>query len=193
MDQLTALLLLVFFYAVYYGKLLLQKRKGIVTNQLGGQRAGRERAIALLMGSASVLLALAELASILLGRAPLPLGARALGLALTVLGDLVFLTAVVTMGNSWRAGVNRAEKTELVTGGIYRISRNPAFLGFYLVYTGILLMFFSWWLLAATLLTILLFHLQVVLVEEPFLPEAFGEDYVQYRRHVRRYLGRRGD
>ncbi len=39
----------------------------------------------------------------------------------------------------WRAGVSEKEKTELVTAGIYRWSRNPAFLGFDLLYIGFLL------------------------------------------------------
>lgn len=41
-----------------------------------------------------------------------------------------------------RKGI-KTDQTELVTNGIYRFSRNPAFLGFDLVYIGILLMFFS--------------------------------------------------
>ncbi len=59
-------------------------------------------------------------------------------------GVMVFILAVFTMRDSWRAGVSKTEKTELVTSGIYQISRNPAFLGFDLAYTGILWMFFNW-------------------------------------------------
>ena len=62
--------------------------------------------------------------------------------------EAVFVTSVVTMRDSWRAGVSKTDKTELVTDGIYQISRNPAFLGFDLVYIGILLMFFNPCLLA---------------------------------------------
>lgn len=58
-------------------------------------------------------------------------------------GDIVFVISVLTMKDSWRAGVSETDKTELVTDGIYQISRNPAFLGFDLVYIGILLMFFN--------------------------------------------------
>lgn len=43
------------------------------------------------------------------------------------------------MRDSWRAGISETDKTELVTEGIYQISRNPAFLGFDLLYIGILL------------------------------------------------------
>ena len=43
------------------------------------------------------------------------------------------------MRDFWRAGISETDKTELVTEGIYQISRNPAFLGFDLLYIGILL------------------------------------------------------
>ena len=43
------------------------------------------------------------------------------------------------MKDSWRAGVSYEEKTDLITSGIYQISCNPAFLGFDLVYVGIVL------------------------------------------------------
>ena len=49
-------------------------------------------------------------------------------------GDIVLVISVLTMKDSWRAGVSETDKTELVTDGIYQISRNPAFGGFDLVY-----------------------------------------------------------
>lgn len=70
-------------------------------------------------------------------------------------------------------------------------SRNPAFLGFDLVYLGILLMFFNWALFAVSIFAALMFHLQIVNVEEDFLLEAFGEDYLDYKKNVNRYLGRK--
>ena len=95
------------------------------------------------------------------------------------------------MRDSWRAGVSKTDKTELVTEGIYRFSRNPAFLGFDLVYVGILLMFFNWALLAVSLLAAGMLHLQIIYVEEAFLQDTFGEDYLHYQKRVNRYWGKR--
>ena len=95
------------------------------------------------------------------------------------------------MRDSWRAGVSETDKTELVTDGIYQISRNPAFLGFDLVYLGILLMFFNGILCAASIFPMVMFHIQIVNVEEPFLAKAFGKPYEEYKRTVNRYLGRK--
>ena len=52
-------------------------------------------------------------------------------------------------------------------------------------------MYFNWPLLAASVFAAVMFHLQIVLVEEKFLLRAFGEEYAAYKRRVNRYLGRR--
>ena len=190
-EQILAAAVLVIFYSIYYGKQCLQKKKGIQTYQLQKQKKGEKQWVARGMGLATVLVVVVEIISIAMHTQPLPLWARVLGLVQAFLGDGVFLLAVCTMGDSWRAGVSGEEKTQLITHGIYRFSRNPAFLGFDLVYLGLLLTYFNWVHLAVALAAAVLLHLQVVLVEEPYLPEAFGEEYLQYRRKVCRYFGRR--
>lgn len=105
--------------------------------------------------------------------------------------DLIFICSVHTMRNSWRAGVSKTDKTELVTSGIYQISRNPAFVGFDLVYLGILLMFFNWTLLVVSIFAAFMLHLQIIYVEEDFLITVFGKDYLNYSKKVKRYIGRK--
>lgn len=87
------------------------------------------------------------------------------------------------MKDNWRVGVSKEENTNLVTNGIYAISRNPAFLGFDLMYIGILFSFFNWYLCFATSFALVFFHLQIVNVEEDFLLERFGDDYLKYKRN----------
>ena len=87
--------------------------------------------------------------------------------------------------------VSKTDKTELVTNGIYQISRNPAFLGFDLLYIGTLLMFFNWILCFLTVFAVIMYHLQIVNVEEDFLFATFGNEYLQYKKKVCRYIGRK--
>ena len=116
---------------------------------------------------------------------------RVLGCILGILGVVVFAVSVLTMRDSWRTGVPNDKKTELVTSGVYAYSRNPAFLGFDLIYLSILFMFFNRGLLVITVLTVVMFHLQIVKVEEDFLIKTFGEEYLEYRKKVCRYIGRK--
>lgn len=184
-------MILLAFYGCYFTKMLSQKKKGIQTDQMGKGKEGLVKCIEITMKIVTILVPVTEAVSIFLNLSLFPGWARILGVALGVLGVAVFLSAVLEMRDSWRAGVSKTERTELVTGGIYQISRNPAFLGFDLVYAGILLMFFNWILLAVTLFAALMLHLQIVNVEEDFLITAFGDTYLEYRKKVNRYFGRK--
>lgn len=189
--QAAAVLILLAFYGCYFTKMLSQRKKGIQTDQMGKGKEGFVKYIEITLKIATILVPVTEAASIFLNLSLFPGWARILGVVLGVLGVAVFLSAVLEMRDSWRAGVSKTERTELVTDGIYQISRNPAFLGFDLVYAGILLMFFNWILLAITLFAALMLHLQIVNVEEDFLITAFGDTYLEYRKKVNRYFGRR--
>jgi protein-S-isoprenylcysteine O-methyltransferase Ste14 len=115
---------------------------------------------------------------------------RIVGLVIMGLGVAAFVAAVVTMQNNWRAGFNDEQNTKLVTGGIYRFSRNPAFVGFDLLYIGCAMAFPNALNIAVTLAAVTLFHLQIV-SEERFLAAQFGEEYKAYKKRVMRYIGRR--
>ena len=110
-----------------------------------------------------------------------------MGLAFAAVGVAFFTAAVLRMKDSWRAGIASGEKTELVTTGIYGISRNPAFVGFDLVYIGVLLCFANWIHLVVVVCTVVIFHLQI-LQEERFLLLRKDIDYEDYYHRVRRYL-----
>ena len=189
--QVTALVILAVFYGCYFLKMFLQRRKGIQTDQIGQGKVGFVQFIEVTMKIATLLVPAAEVISISLNTTCFSVPLRICGAVIGALGAAVFVTSVVTMRDSWRAGVSRTDKTELVTDGIYQISRNPAFLGFDLVYIGILLMFFNPWLLIASVFAILMFHLQIVNVEEDFLLENFGQEYLAYKKKVNRYIGRK--
>lgn len=51
-------------------------------------------------------------------------------------------------------------------------------------------MFFQWGLLVLSVAAMVMFHLQIVKVEEFFLLQTFGKDYMDYKRKVLRYFGR---
>ena len=183
--------ILLIFYGCYFLKMIAQGRRGIRTDQMGRGKSGAVLRIERTMKVATYLTPAAEAASILCGATALPDGWRILGACLGIAGVAAFVASVVTMRDSWRAGVAEADETELVTRGIYQISRNPAFLGFDLVYAGILLMFFNWPLFALSLFAGAMLHLQIVKVEEAFLASAFGAEYERYKKKVCRYIGRK--
>lgn len=189
--QICGIIMLLLFYGCYFIKMLCQRKKGIRTDQIGKGKAGLVKVIEVTMKIVTFLVPIAEGISIVMNTSVLPFGVRILGVIVGFAGTAVFIISVVTMRDSWRAGVSKTDKTELVTKGIYQVSRNPAFLGFDLVYLGLVLMFFNWILFAVSVFAALMLHLQIVNVEEDFLVTAFGEEYFEYRKKVCRYFGRK--
>lgn len=190
--RITALLLLAVFYAAYFAKLLLQKRKGVKTDQIGrGKKPKKTLVIERLMKLATYAVVPAELLCILWNTGIRRNALRWGGIAVAAVGVVIFVLAMKTMRESWRAGISVTDQTELVTVGIYRFSRNPAFFGFDLLYLGLLLAFFHPAHLAFVLFAAVMLHLQI-LQEERFLTDTFGEPYLRYRKTVLRYFGRWG-
>lgn len=189
--QIIAIVILTVFYGCYFTKMISQRKKGIQTDQIGKGKVGFVKFIEVTMKIITIIVPIAEIISIILNTSVLPVWVRIVGICIAVTGVAVFITSVVTMRDSWRAGVSKTDKTELVTSGIYSFSRNPAFLGFDLVYIGILLMFFNLILFIISVFGVVIFHLQIVNVEEDFLIDTFREEYINYKKKVCRYFGRR--
>ena len=187
---LLALFVLAVFYGIYFVKMLAQKRRGIRTLQIRQRKEKSIQTVELLMSIATLGVVIAQLVSILFGWSCLPTNARFTGFCTGMLGDLIFLLSVLCMKDSWRAGIPDQDHTELVTSGIYRFSRNPAFLGFDLMYIGMMLMYCTLLIVPLTVFAIVMLHLQI-LQEERYLEKAFGTAYREYKRHTLRYLGRR--
>lgn len=189
--KIITLTLMAVFYICYFAKMINQRKQGISTDQLGKGKEGLVKFIEVALKITTYLIPMLEVISIVLYDGTTPIAMRVAGVIVTALGVIAFVVSVLQMKDNWRAGVQREEKTGLVTSGIYSISRNPAFLGFDLMYIGILAAFFNWYLCGGTIFVVVLFHLQIVNVEEDFLLEVFGEEYVAYKKKVCRYIGRR--
>ena len=179
------------FYISYFAKMISQRKQGISTDQLGKGKEGFVKFIEVTLKMSTYVLPIIQLISILQYTGKVNVLLRVIGCVITTVGVLIFIISVVQMKDNWRAGVQREDKTNLVTTGIYSISRNPAFVGFDLMYIGILFTFFNWYLCVATSFVLVFFHLQIVNVEEDFLVETFGEEYIQYKKKVCRYIGRK--
>lgn len=187
---IAVICLIAVFYGVYFTKKILQKRKGIKTNQIGSRKEKGLHATEVLMAIATITVVIAELLSVGLGWNYTPPSGRLTGVLIAGLGDIIFLLAVVGMKDSWRAGIPKDDKTELVTSGIYKFSRNPAFLGFDFNYIGICIAYSNPVSIAFTVFAVVMLHMQI-LQEEKFMSATFGESYAEYKKEVFRYLGRK--
>lgn len=110
-----------------------------------------------------------------------------IGAMLLVLALIWVLLAQLQMGDSWRIGIDEKSKSSLVQHGLFGVSRNPIFLGMLVMLIGMLLILPTAATLSVTALGFVLIHVQVRL-EEAFLIEKYGEDYLNYQKRVRRWI-----
>ena len=187
--QIVATLILLVFYTFYFAKIVIQKKQSIKTNQMGiGNKPKKVLRIERIMSLATVLACVIGVGSIFMVKHFPVTEIRIVGVLVGILGVIFFALATITMKTSWRVGIPE-EKTTLITQGIYHFSRNPAFVGFDLLYLSICLMFFNIPLVLVSVWAAVMLHLQI-LQEEKHMYHMFGDEYDTYKKHTSRYFGK---
>lgn len=78
--------------------------------------------------------------------------------------------------------------TAIVSSGVFGFSRNPVYLAMTLLYLGVALLLDSIWILLLIIPVLFLITVGVILREEKYLTEKFGDEYLNYKKRVRRWL-----
>jgi protein-S-isoprenylcysteine O-methyltransferase Ste14 len=110
------------------------------------------------------------------------------GFVLFAIGLVLMFWSQMTMGASWRIGVDLAERSDLVTRGVFALVRNPIYSSGMLMQAGLLLLLPDPWMIASSILLATGIEVQVRAVEEPFLHTTHGEAYSRYAAKVGRFL-----
>jgi protein-S-isoprenylcysteine O-methyltransferase Ste14 len=76
----------------------------------------------------------------------------------------------------------------LVTEGVFRFTRNPGYVLGVAFCAGVGLAANNPWVFLALVPAIVILHYSVILREEVVLENKFGEDYLEYKRRVRRWI-----
>ncbi len=116
-----------------------------------------------------------------------PLAPRLVAVILLLSGLSIAAPSLFQLGDELRFGLSQEGDMALKSNGWYRVSRNPLYLGFYLIGLASCLTVPTWFNIALVLLALSIHH-RIVLSEERFLKQRFGPVYDEYARRVRRYL-----
>jgi protein-S-isoprenylcysteine O-methyltransferase Ste14 len=104
------------------------------------------------------------------------------GIAITINGRL----ALVRRGTN----VNPFQpSTALATGGIFRYTRNPMYVGVTLALAGIGIVFALDWVFLLLVPGLVTLHFGIVRREEEYLARKFGDEYRRFQARVPRYFG----
>lgn len=102
------------------------------------------------------------------------------------IGLLISILSIVNLGSSTTLGIPKKE-TVFKTNGLYKISRNPMYLGFNIIALSAVLHTLNIFILLLFLYSAIIYHL-IILKEEQFLKDRFKGKYTSYLKTVRRYL-----
>ena len=111
-----------------------------------------------------------------------------LGLVPLGIGAVMSLTAALSFRRAGTPVVPFTPSTTLVTGGWYRVTRNPMYLGLVLIPAGVALIDGTLGAFLPLPVFAAILHLRFIKVEEPFLEGIFGNDYRAYKARVRRWV-----
>ncbi|HVM45875.1 MAG TPA: isoprenylcysteine carboxylmethyltransferase family protein, partial [Candidatus Thermoplasmatota archaeon] len=110
------------------------------------------------------------------------------GATLAAAGTALVLAGYATQTRAGTDPIPFHPTTRIVTHGAYRYTRNPMYLGFALATLGLAILADSAWALLAAPAGLVLVDRLVVVREERYLERKFGEEYLAYKRRVRRWL-----
>ena len=108
--------------------------------------------------------------------------------ALIVLGVAIFAAGVRNFSRAATPVPSTRPVQALVTTGIHGLSRNPIYVGMFLIYAGVGVAALSPWILVLVLPIAIIMRYGVVAREEAYLVRRFGDAYRDYMARVRRWL-----
>lgn len=110
-----------------------------------------------------------------------------IGWGFLILSLIVVWISQTQMANSWRIGIDEKNKTKLITGGMFSISRNPIFLGIMIANIGLFFVIPNAFTLLIVSLSTISINTQIRL-EEEFLKQEFKNEYLVYSKKVSRWI-----
>ena len=102
------------------------------------------------------------------------------------LGLIFTIFSMINLGKSTTLGLPEKD-TVFKNNGLYKVSRNPMYVGFNLLTIASALFIQNIFILFAGIYSIGIYHL-IILSEEKFLANRFGSKYIEYKAKVRRYI-----
>jgi len=111
-----------------------------------------------------------------------------IGLALIIIGEAVRLAGVAAAGTVTRRRSRGVQR--LVTYGIFAWTRNPLYIGNFLIWMGFVTISGVLWFLPIAVLLFALEYELIVRYEEGVLESIFGREYLDYKNETSRWIPR---
>ena len=177
------------FESMFFVKniLLSKKLKGSVRGK------NKEASISIILFTVSIIIAITSILSEDINELFIPIRVLAndylifIGMFLLFLNLIISFLALVQMRDSWRVGIRENDKTDLINSGIFKMTRNPYFLSYIILFIAYIILVANVLILISSLVAFISIH-KMIMKEEKYLEALHGAKYLDYKSNVPRYL-----
>jgi protein-S-isoprenylcysteine O-methyltransferase Ste14 len=111
-----------------------------------------------------------------------------IGGVLAMASIIITIAAFIQFGRAHTSVMPYKPTTAIIESGLFALTRNPLYLAMTIAYVGITLIVNTVWPLLLLPLALLMMHRGVIVREEQYLEQKFGDPYLSYKSRVRRWL-----
>jgi protein-S-isoprenylcysteine O-methyltransferase Ste14 len=112
----------------------------------------------------------------------------AIGMALVVIGFVIRIHSLLTLKQYFTYSVAKVENHKIIETGLYKFIRHPGYLGQLIIFIGISTSISNWLSILVMMIPVTLGYLYRIKVEERFMLEQLGEDYLNYQERTKRLI-----
>jgi len=112
----------------------------------------------------------------------------AIGMVLVVIGLMIRIHSILTLKQYFTYSVAKVENHKIIKTGLYRFLRHPGYLGQLIIFLGISTSISNWISILVMMIPITLGYLYRIKVEERFMIEQMGENYLNYQKRTKRLI-----
>jgi protein-S-isoprenylcysteine O-methyltransferase Ste14 len=112
----------------------------------------------------------------------------AIGMALVVIGFVIRIHSILTLNQYFTYSVAKVENHKIIETGLYKFIRHPGYLGQLIIFIGISTSISNWLSILVMMIPVTLGYLYRIKVEERFMFEQLGEDYLNYQERTKRII-----
>lgn len=112
----------------------------------------------------------------------------AIGMALFVIGLMVRVHSILTLEQFFTYSVAKVENQKIVENGLYQFIRHPGYLGQLMIFLGLSISISNWLSVLAMMMPLALGYLYRIQVEERFMSDQLGDDYLSYQARTKKII-----
>lgn len=110
------------------------------------------------------------------------------GMALFVIGFMIRIHSILTLKRYFTYSVVKVENHKIIETGLYKFIRHPGYLGQLIIFIGISTSISNWLSILIMMIPIAVGYIYRIKVEEIFMIEQMGENYLNYQKRTKRLI-----